>query len=503
MKKLWLIVAALALPSVSYAGGFTFPDNGTEALGRGGAFTAKADDGTAIEYNIAGLARQRGTRMLLDANIVFHNYEFTRSGTYPGSASDPLTPYAGQPFPTVSNSGGPFPAPFFALSTDFGFFDRWTFAIGAYGPSSVGNRTFSPVLPNGLPSPARYDVTGVNLLIVFPTLAAAVRVTRWLDLGVALQLVYGKFDVSNISFFDLGRGKCPNTEYAPCDAGTTLHTDGITATAQFGAMVHPIPQLSLGLNVTPAIDVNTTGQVNATAPQVQPMQIDPAPASFHSHLPWILRLGLRWAFLKGSYGREKFEEGDIELDGTYEAWGQSPEGNCTPPSNLPAGAPSGCGDQVNIPNLAFFTDINPVVVHNYRDTFSIRLGGSYNLRLPHHAVLTFRLGGYFDSAATTYKDTHLDFDTMAKFGFTGGLGFKIRGVQINVAYAYIYEQDRNVQNGDIHSINGVNGFGQASTGEPLPVVNNGLYHANSQIFSIGATIAWDELVKRERVLRYY
>ncbi len=34
--------SVLTLPSVAHAGGFEFPDNGTEALGRGAAFTAKA-----------------------------------------------------------------------------------------------------------------------------------------------------------------------------------------------------------------------------------------------------------------------------------------------------------------------------------------------------------------------------------------------------------------------------------------------------------------------------
>jgi long-chain fatty acid transport protein len=500
MKKSWLVllVPAIVFPSVARAGGFTFPDNGTEALGRGGAFTAKADDPTAIQYNVAGLARQRGTKLLLDLNLVLNNYDFTRSGTYPDDSTDPMTPYGGMPFPTVHNTGGPFPAPFFGITTDLGFLDRWTFAIGAYGPSSVGNRTFPAVLGSGLPSPSRYDVTGVNLLIVFPTLAAAVRATRWLDLGLALQLVYGNFNVSNISFFDLGRGKCPNTEYAPCDAGTKLTTDGVTATAMLGVMAHPIPQLSIGANVRPAIDLNTTGTVHATAPKVQQMTIDPEPASFHTHLPWELRLGVRWAFLK-----DNFEHGDVELDGTYEAWGQSAEGHCTRPAAVPAGAPFGCGDQVNIPQLAFFSDINPVVVHNFNDTFSIRMGGAYNLRMPHdHGVLTFRLGWYYDSSATSVKDTHLDFDTMAKYGFALGAGFKIRGIQINFAYAYVYEQDRTVTNGDIHSINGVNGFGQSSTGEPLPVINNGRYHASTQILSFGLTIAWDELLKKHRVIHY-
>ena len=47
------LTIALLSPSAR-AGGFEIPDNGTEALGRGGAFVAKADDPTAIQYNPRG-----------------------------------------------------------------------------------------------------------------------------------------------------------------------------------------------------------------------------------------------------------------------------------------------------------------------------------------------------------------------------------------------------------------------------------------------------------------
>ena len=78
-----LYLAVLGLPTAAFAGGFEFPDNGTEALGRGATFTAKADSPLAIEYNVGGLAQQRGTRLLFDSNLVFQNFKFQRAGTYP------------------------------------------------------------------------------------------------------------------------------------------------------------------------------------------------------------------------------------------------------------------------------------------------------------------------------------------------------------------------------------------------------------------------------------
>src|SRR5262249_28288054 len=136
------------------------------------------------------------------------------------------------PFPLVRNTGGPFFAPFFGVSTDFGL-DRWTFALGAFGPSSVGNRTY-PLSVGGVPSPARYDIVQALPLVIFPTAVVAVRVTRWLDLGVALHVAVAKLDLTSVSFTDISKSICPNPEYQPCDATNHLSTTGVSATAAFG-----------------------------------------------------------------------------------------------------------------------------------------------------------------------------------------------------------------------------------------------------------------------------
>ena len=54
-----IIITCNVWTATARAGGFELPGNDAEALARGGAFTAKADDGAALDYNVAGLARQR------------------------------------------------------------------------------------------------------------------------------------------------------------------------------------------------------------------------------------------------------------------------------------------------------------------------------------------------------------------------------------------------------------------------------------------------------------
>jgi len=476
-----VVIAAILLAAtrVVYAGGLEIPDNGTEALGRGGAFTAKADDATAMQYNVAGLARQRGTRVLLDGNLMLSTLDFTRAGNYPDAPSA-ATPWGGQPFPTVHNTGGVFFAPFVGISSDFGL-DRWTFAVGVFGPSSVGNRTY-PLSVGGVPSPARYDLVQALPLVILPTVAAAVRATRWLDIGLALHVAVAKLDLRSVSFTDISKGVCPNAEYQPCDSTNHLETTGATATAALGLMVHPVPFWAIGANVRGPIYLNTSGTVNATAPSAVPMQIAPGEATFTTNLPWVVRLGTRLMKLRA----DQFEIADLEFDATWENWS----------------AAQGDGPKVNIPELSIFQDIHPTIVHHYHDTYSLRLGASYNAQLP-AGVLSFRVGGYYDSPATAPKDTRLDFDTLPKLAVTAGLGYSVHGFTINAAYAYVYEFDRTVTDGDIAPVNGAaHGDSVDDQGNPLPAVNNGKYHGQTHIISIGVTLRFDELVGRKHHVRW-
>ena len=479
MKRGVIIAALVAATRVVYAGGLEIPDNGTEALGRGGAFTAKADDATALQYNVAGLARQRGTRLLLDGNIMLSTLDFQRSGVYPDAPSG-ATPWGGQPFPSVRNTGGPFFAPFVGISSDFGL-DRWTFAVGVFGPSSVGNRTY-PLSVGGLPSPARYDVVQALPLVVLPTAAVAVRAARWLDIGLALHVAVGKLDLTSVSFTDISKGVCPNAEYQPCDSTNHLTTTGATATAALGLMLHPLPWWAIGANVRGPVYLNTSGSVQATAPAAVPMDIAPGTATFSTNLPWVVRLGTRLVKLHS----DGFEVADLEFDATWENWS----------------AAQGDGPKVNIPELSIFSDIHPTIVHNYHDTFSLRLGGAYNAALP-AGVLSIRAGLYYDSPATSPKDTRLDFDTLPKLAATVGLGYAVHGFTINVAYAYVHDFDRTVTDGDIAPVNGAaHGESIDDAGNPLPAVNNGKYHGETHILSIGLTARFDELVGRKHQVRW-
>lgn len=476
-------------PREALAGGFEIPDNGTEALGRGGAFVAKADDPTAIDYNPAGLAEQRGTRLLLDGHVINSNYAFQRFGAFPDNPKNPATPWGGYPFPKVTDQGGPFFAPFIAATTDFGRFDWLTVAVGVFGPSGVGNRTY-PLGVNNAPAASRYDVIQPTSTIIFPTLSVGVKATDWLDLGVSLHLVDAIFDLTSTSFVDLGdgpSGPCVNYEYHPCDSVSSLHATATSFAATPGILLKPTRTFSIGVSArTPiTLDANDGVVTVLTAPLGQPIP-PPGNATLRTQLPWYWRAGARLAFVDDA----GFEQGDVELDGTYETWSQA----------------QGTGPQIHIDHLGpagpAFDNINITVAHDYNDTFSIRAGGAYNTRLP-VGVFTVRLGAYYDKSATADNPgyTRLDFDTLDKIAGTVGVGYKWNGVAFNLGYAEVFEPSRTVPvgTGQIRPIDGAqHGASVDSQGNQLPAVNEGIYTGHTEIVSFSVMAVFDEILGTER-----
>ncbi len=473
----------LATPRLASAGGFEMPGNGSEALGRGGAFVAKADDPTAIEYNPAGLAQQRGTRVLLDGHLINSSYSFQRYGAFPDSGTNPKTPWGGSPYPRVSDTSGPFFAPFIAASSDLGMFDWMTFAVGVFGPSGVGNRTY-PLGVAGVPAASRYDVVQSNSLLALPTAAVGIKVADWLELGAAVHFVYGQFSLTSTSFVDLGDGKagpCVNYEYQPCDSVSRLDLTGTSWAGSFGAMIRPSTSTTIGLSARTPISMTATGSATVLqSPLGQPI---PAAghATFENDFPWVVRGGVRQAF----HDAGGFETGDVELDGTYETWGTAQAGG--PVIHIDHLGPTGPA----------FDDINVQVAHHYNDTFSVRAGGAYNTKLS-FGVLALRLGAYYDKSATSDNPgyTRLDFDTLDKIAGTLGVGLSWGGLQFNVSYAEVFEPDRTVAmgTGQIRPVDGAqHGAPVDSQGRLLPAVNQGVYQGHPEIISFGIVATLDEL----------
>lgn len=71
-----LIVSAFLISTNIYAGGFQLNEHGARALAMGGAFTAVANDPSAVYWNGAGLSFVKGTNIVFGTSLIAPNSKF-------------------------------------------------------------------------------------------------------------------------------------------------------------------------------------------------------------------------------------------------------------------------------------------------------------------------------------------------------------------------------------------------------------------------------------------
>ncbi len=101
MKKgVFLSVMLVAGVSTAQAGGYQIPEQGVKAMGMGNAFTAVADDASALWYNPAGLAFAKRGQVMAGGVVLAPNVQFTSNAAV---ATKPKNDLALVPHLYVSN----------------------------------------------------------------------------------------------------------------------------------------------------------------------------------------------------------------------------------------------------------------------------------------------------------------------------------------------------------------------------------------------------------------
>jgi long-chain fatty acid transport protein len=431
-------VSTLALPTAAYAGGFSIPDHGARALGRGGAYTVGSKDLTALYYNPGSLAKQRGTRIMLTHNSVFHKMEFARAPL----SDDAWGDLGGTEFDPVSERSGVFPlGAFLGVASDFGL-ENWNFAAGVYGPNSVGSLRYEDEDPGTNYGPQSFMLTSLDVLVLFYSASVA-----WKYQNKAGKDVFGLG--ATLQYADM-----PSMKYAlvvdsavtdgtllvdysplPDDAGTqTLTTlemkDRTSFTAIIGGWYRPLKQLEIGASarVVPVffrpqgdVSVDQEGLIDPDEGVTVDMAAINDPDDLTDRgpgitLPVYARGGVRYIFEK-----KDVEVADIEVDFVWEDWSAIQSYDMTFTGKI--------GE----------FELRPVrMPKNWKDTYSVRLGGDYS---PLPGFLTLRLGGMFESAASPDAYAHLDFPSFQRFGVSGGVSGGVPGFQVSAGYMHIFQAD--------------------------------------------------------------
>ena len=429
----WFGALAL-LPAHLLAAGFEIPDNGAKAISRGSAFTVRADDLTAMAHNPAGLLKARDLRRTRGAggswhalqtshNLIYAPMTFQRAeSSVPQVASN--DPGSTDPLAKVENE-----TPWFAkggslfYGTDLGL-DDFAFALGVYGPNAAGHQKY-PV--TGGP---RWMLVELDALIVYYSAAIAYGKRDTWGVGLTLQLAHQPMTKMSL-VIDGTPGGEQSPYYAPTDVLATLSMSATPVpTAIFGAWWRPIEALEFGVSgrflpvkLAASGDIGLTNTPGGSQFTPAQLEVEGGAARLTLTIPPTARAGVRYRHMDGA--TERF---DVELDVVWEGWSMMKEYKV---------------ELDGLIKLFAATEAPDVVISKrWRDTLSLRLGGTYNLDgLP----LSLSAGGFYESAAVPNNYSHLDFPSFMRIGVAAGASGRLFGnIDWVVGYSHIFQESRTV-----------------------------------------------------------
>ncbi len=219
-----LVLSALYIGTI-HAGGFQLNEHGARAMGMGGAFTAVADDPSAMYFNGAGLTQLYGWNIMAGTSFIAPSSEFR--GILPDVTSYKTK---AQTF-IIPNAYVTYGAKDWAAGLSFNV----PFGLGTEWPTDW---------------PGRYLALKTDVRCYTITGEGAYKLMDNLSVSAGLVFSFGTVTITE---------KNPQTPF-PGDAFITL--DGKDNSAfgySFGVLYKPIPKLSFGASFHSQIKYNFTG----------------------------------------------------------------------------------------------------------------------------------------------------------------------------------------------------------------------------------------------------
>jgi long-chain fatty acid transport protein len=496
--------AALALIATpAWASNVTeFPDNGSEQLGRGGAWIARASDPLAAFYNPAGLAGQP-TRLTLQANIVFGQTCFKRVAALNDTTQDPLKAADGT-FPAVCNDGAPHFPPNPQLAFAWSPTPRLGLGFAFLAPSGIAKSTWPEFVkdPNdpmgtGQAAPQRYLLLSGDALFVTPTVGIGYEVIDNLRLGASFQWGIASAKFTNAVTSVNGDNASPRDNdlkaelaasdlfipggtigalWSPSDwvdiAGWFKFSKGIEATGDLKLNKNyfstanrdgKVVPGSIGYEITDTSKTvgdplgacgtaprNAQGAPTGSGLMTPEARDNCKPGAAHLYLPVPieLKIGVRvhQPRMKALHVRDPMQTDlwDAELDITYAQNSSFDYLRIRFPAAMP-----GSVDGV-LPVAGIMGNPIPAVgdvAHRYRDVIGVRLGGDVNV-LPDK--LAVRAGGFFETQAGNSTFQTIDFMAGARVGLSLGGTYRIRlskekssAIELHAGFMHMFVFDSN------------------------------------------------------------
>ena len=468
------------------------PDNGSEAMARGGAWIARATDPLATTFNPAGLAGQ-ATRLTLQTNIVVQHTCFARLRAATDGSVDPLVSASGR-FPRVCNDIEPEPNP--QLAATFRIDDRLALGISVGGPAAAGSKTWPEFVEDGdgkrRASPQRYLLTRQTSLVLVPTIGVGYQVLPELRIGASfgwgiahiksaaatVALANGfqtsdndiraKVQVADAFVPRASLGAIWRLSSRVDLAGWYQWTDAIRATGDLGTAS------SYYTAANARGDASRVGYADTIFSDCGTGRLQDAGkcgdgdnAKLTLPLPMEAKLGLRLHQPREGAPRSAVrdplatERWDAEVDLTW--------ANNSAIDAIEVRFPGDASGAGRLPVSGINAEIPPNAdqVRRYRDVLGIRAGGDLVV-VPD--VLAVRGGAFYETSANREPYQHIELPATARFGVALGLTTRIRlgerALELMGGYGHTFFADAVREDANASGIGATAGTSCAGTAVP-------------------------------------
>lgn len=403
--------AALALLLCAAAGpagaaGFAIYEQGARAMGGAGAFTARADDPSAIYFNPAGLAHLEGGALLLSPNLIHYKSEFAGTAPAPGFGVEEET--KGQFFPPISL--------YYAHSIYYArsIGSQVAAGIGVYNPYGLKVEWQDPDTFTG----RRISTTSrITPFYFVPTVAWAPS-PQW-RVGAGANLV--------LSTVELRRHL---QAYNPFDDRTddigrlALESDrGFGAGFNAGVQWWPSTTMRWGATYRSKVDIDYEGDADFTQVSSGNPVFDAAVAA---SFPSDQRFATAVAFpAQASFGvaRRLGDAWTAEVDVNWTQWSSF--------DRLDLAFPESPG-------------LDESIVEDWKDAWNVRAGVEHR-GAGGAAPWAWRAGYYFDESPQPTEGVGPLLPDADRHGFTGGLGWRGASTAVDGYLLYVHAADRSTE----------------------------------------------------------
>jgi len=177
-KKILLVAAVLlVVPSLSWGSGFSLFEVGNRAMGMAGAFTAVADDPSALFWNPAGMAFQtdQGMQLMVGVTLIQPTQDFTGMSPYPGDGY------------TVSQKSQTFPPAHFFFGMPVN--ERLEVSFSLTSPFGLGTWWEDDYL-------GRFQSIKADLMVFDLGLSMAYKMSESFAFGIGIDYMYTTIELS-------------------------------------------------------------------------------------------------------------------------------------------------------------------------------------------------------------------------------------------------------------------------------------------------------------------